>query len=126
MLKRKWKKIALWSAGVVGGLCIILGVHIWWVTRPHVDGRTRVMARIDLHQPIGLADAGRIKDWLYRQRGVQYVLVNPASSIAVFSFAPIQNDGNRIVREFRAQLGYNRAERHTPPAAGAGGCPAGY
>lgn len=126
MLKRKWKKIALWSAGIVGGLSIVLGVHIWWVMRPHVDARTRVMARIDLHQRIGQADAGRIREWLYRQRGVQYVLVNPASAIAVFSFAPLQNDGNRIVHEFKAQLGYGGAERHAPPAAGTGGCPAGF
>ena len=126
MLKRKWKKIALWSTGIIGGLVILLAVHIWWVMRPHVDSKTRVMARIDLHQRIGQPDVERIRDWLYKQRGVQYVLVNPASSIAVFSFAPLQNDGNRIVREFKTQLGYNGAERHAPPAAGAGGCPAGF
>jgi|ERR1700722_18247590 len=126
MAKRNWKKIALWSTGVFVGLAVVLMVHIWWVTRPHIDAGTRVMARIDLHQRISREDADRIKSWLYRQEGVKYVLVNPAPGIAVFSFAPLQNDGNRIVREFKTQMGYDRAVRYLPAAGGAGGCPAGF
>src|SRR5579863_7840119 len=106
MTKRKWKKIALWGGGVFAGLVVILMAHIWWVTRPHIDAGTRVMARIDLHQRVDGQEVGRIKAWLYGQPGVSYVLVNPTSEIAVFAFAPLQNDGNRIVRDFRAQLGY--------------------
>ena len=124
MKKRKWKKIALWSVSVFVALVILLAGHIWWVMRPHIDARTRVMARIDLHQRIGRADVEKIKSWLYRQKGVQYVLVNPASDIAVFSFAPLQNDGNRIVAAFRAQSGYAQVRRYLPVAdANAGGCP---
>lgn len=127
MTKRKWKKIVLWSTGVFLGLAVMLMAHIWWVTTPHIDGSTRVMARIDLHQRISQGDADRIKTWLYKQEGVKYVLVNPAPAIAVFSFAPLQNDGNRIVREFRTQLGYDRAVRYLPAMGRAGsGCPAGF
>jgi hypothetical protein len=126
MAKRKWKKIVFWAAGVFAGLVVILVVHIWWVTRPHLDAGTRVMARIDLHQRIGQGDADRIKAWLYQQQGVKYVLVNPASAIAVFSFAPLENDGNRIVSEFKVQLGYERAARYVAAAGRAGGCPAGF
>jgi hypothetical protein len=124
MKKRKWKRIALWSVSVFVALVVILAVHIWWVTRPRIDANTRIMARIDLHQRIGQADADKIKAWLYQQKGVQYVLVNPASEIAVFSFAPAQNDGSRIVADFRARSGYGHAERYAPVVdPNASGCP---
>ena len=51
--------------GVFLGLAVILVVHIRWVTSPHIDAGTRVMARIDLHQRISREDADRIKAWLY-------------------------------------------------------------
>jgi hypothetical protein len=126
MTKRKWKKIALWSTGVFAGLAIVLGIHIWWVTHPHPDAGSRVMARVDLHQRISPVDADRIKNWLYQQNGVKYVLVNPASAIAVFSFAPLTNDGSQIVRDMKLQLGFDRAVRYQPPAGQASGCPAGF
>ena len=40
---------------------VVLAFHIWWVMRPRVDAATRIMARIDIHQPILPADAGRIR-----------------------------------------------------------------
>jgi len=112
--------------GVFLGLAVILVVHIRWVTSPHIDAGTRVMARIDLHQRISREDADRIKAWLYKQEGVKYVLVNPGPAIAVFSFAPLQNDGNRILREFKMQMGYDQAVRYLPAVGRAGGCPAGF
>jgi hypothetical protein len=124
MKKRKWKKIALTSVAVFAGLVVILAVHIWWVTRPRVDASTRIMARIDLHQPIGQADAEKITAWLYRQRGVEHVLVNPVSQIAVFTFSPLKNDGNHIVQDFKATTPYNKAERYLPVVdPNASGCP---
>jgi hypothetical protein len=124
MKKRKWKKIVLTSLAVFAGLVVILAVHIYWVTRPRIDAGTRVMARIDLHQPIGQADADKITAWLYQQKGVDHVLVNPRSEIAIFSFAPIKNDGSRIVQDFRTTTPYNKAERYLPVAdPNASGCP---
>jgi len=124
MQKRKWKKIVLTSAVGLLGLIIILAVHIYWVTRPRIDASTRIMARIDLHQPITRDDAAKISTWLYQQKGVDHVLVNPASQIALFTFAPVENDGNRIVQDFKANTSYTRAERFLPKIdPNASGCP---
>ena len=124
MKKRKWKKIVLTSLTVFVGLVIILAIHIYWVTKPRVDAGTRVLARIDLHQPIGQADADKITAWLYQQKGVEHVLVNPGSQIAIFSYAPIKNNGNQIVKEFRTTTPYHKAERYLPAIdPNASGCP---
>lgn len=124
MKKRKWKKIVLTSAAVLFGLTLILALHIYWVMRPRIDDRTRIMARIDLNQPVSQADADRISAWLYQQKGVEHVLVNPASRIAVFTYAPVKADADRIVGEMRAGTPYGKAVRHQPPAADAvSGCP---
>ena len=124
MKKRNWKKIVLTSALVFVGLVIILGVHIWWVTHPRVDAGTRVMARIDLHQPITSDDATKITAWLYQQKGVDHVLVNQASAIALFTFAPAKTDGNRIINDFKTGTPYTRAERFLPKIdPNASGCP---
>lgn len=124
MQKRKWKKIAFWSTSVFVGLVVILAIHIWWVMKPRIDSGTRVMARIDLGQQIDRQDASTIQAWLYCRQGVKYVLVNPASQIAVFSYSPLENDANRIVADFKAQTRYRNAVRHLPPAdANSSGCP---
>lgn len=124
MQKGKWKKIVLWSAGIFAALVFILGIHVWWVMRPRLDATTRVLARIDLHQRVDQSDAAKIQAWLYGQKGVKHVLVNPNSGIAVFSFAPVENDANRIVSDFRERSGYINARRYLPPAStAASGCP---
>jgi hypothetical protein len=124
MQKRNWKKIVLTSGAVLLGLAIILAVHIYWVTRPHIDASTRVMARIDLHQSITQDDAAKISGWLYQQKGVDHVLVSPASQIALFTFAPVKNDANRIVEKFKTNTPYIKAERFLPKTdPNASGCP---
>lgn len=124
MQKRTWKRIALTAATVLATGIVVLAVHIWWVMRPRIDASTRIMARIDLHQPIGKADADKITAWLYRQKGVDHVLVNPQSAIAIFTFAPVKNNGNAITQEFRQELAYSRAVRILPTQSEmAGGCP---
>jgi len=102
MRKRTVKRIALSVLSVVVLLAAILAVHIYVVTRPTVDASTRIMARIDIRQEIGLADADKITAWLYRQKGVDHVLVNPQSDIVIFTFAPLQNSADRIVQDFKA------------------------
>jgi hypothetical protein len=90
------------------------------------DANTRIMARIDIKQPITDEDAGKITAWLYNQKGVDHVLVNPQSDIAIFTFAPIKNSADRIVSDFKASLPY-KAERYLPAKAEMkGGCPAGF
>lgn len=114
MTKRAWKKIGLVAGAVVLLAAITLGVHVYWVTRPpHIDARTRYMARIDLHQPIDQADAERIKAWLIQQKGVDRVLVSPRWSTAVFTFTPYTNV-NGIVQAFKDSLPYRNAVRYLP------------
>ncbi|HEY4336706.1 MAG TPA: hypothetical protein VGM89_12430 [Puia sp.] len=127
MQKRTWKRIALLAASLFLLGSVTLAAHLWWVTKPHIDASTRVLERIDLHQPIDAADVSRITAWLYQQKGVDHVLVNPQTAIAIFSFAPVQNDGNRIAADLARDLPYKQARRNLPTKSElAGSCPAGY
>jgi hypothetical protein len=124
MRKRKWKRIAITAGSVLVLGIVVLAFHIWWVMRPRVDATTRIMARIDIRQPIDPAGAERITAWLYRQKGVEHVLVNPKVGIAIFTYAPLTTDGNTITREFKQDLAYNDAVRVMPGADQmAMGCP---
>lgn len=124
MKKKTWKRIALAALSVFGLSILVLAVHIYIVTRPRpADASTRAMARIDIRQPVTQADADRITAWLYGQKGVDHVLVNPKTDIAVFTFFPIQTTADRIFSDFKANLPY-KAERYIPSAAALkGGCP---
>jgi hypothetical protein len=113
MAKKTWKRIGLVVGTVVLMAALTLGIHIYWVTRSHVDARTRYMARIDLHQSIDQADAEKIKAWLLQQKGVDRVLVSPRWSTAVFTFTPSTNV-NGIVQAFKASLPYRNAVRYLP------------
>jgi hypothetical protein len=123
MQKRKWKRIALTVLGVFVLGVVVLTIHIYAVTRPRVDATTRILARMDIKQAIGQADADKITAWLYQQKGVDHVLVNPQSDIAIFSFAPVQNDADRIVANFTREMPY-KAQRYKPAAEKMkSGCP---
>ena len=123
MQKRKWKRIALTILSVMVLGVVVLAVHIYVVTRPRVDATTRILARIDIKQDIDQADAEKITAWLYRQKGVDHVMVNPQTDIAIFSFAPLQNDADRIVADFTRQMPY-KALRYKPSAEEMkSGCP---
>jgi hypothetical protein len=114
MKKRTLKRIALTVLSVFVLLAGVLVVHIYVVTRPRVDANTRVMARIDIQQPITPVDADKITAWLYQQKGVDHVMVNQQSATAIFTYAPIKNDGSRITQDFKASLPYSKAERYVP------------
>ena len=124
MQKRTWKRIAITAASVLVLGIVVLAFHIWWVMRPRIDASTRIMARIDVNQPIAQPDADRITAWLYQQKGVEHVLVNRNVGIAVFTFAPVRNNGDQIAQAFRKELAYEHAVRIKPTAEDlAGGCP---
>jgi hypothetical protein len=126
MKKRTWKRIGLTVLSLFVLGLIVLAIHIYVVTRPGVDARTRIMARIDIRQAIDGQDAEKITAWLYRQKGVDHVLVNPQSDIVIFTFAPMQNSAGRIVQDFKNSLPY-KAERYLPAKEEMkGGCPAGF
>jgi len=114
MKKETVKKILLWAGGIFVCLVLMLAVHIYLVTRPKApDANTRIMARLDIKQPITQEDADHITSWLYDQKGIDHVLVNPKSQIAIFTFAPIKTNGDEIAKKFTAALHYD-AVRYMP------------
>jgi len=124
MKKRTWQRLALAILSVTGLLMIVLAVHVYIVTRPRsIDASTRAMARIDILQPITQADADKITVWFYQQKGVDHVLVNPQSNIAVFTFFPVRTTANQVADNFKVHMPY-KAERFIPsPEALKRGCP---
>jgi hypothetical protein len=119
MTKSTGKKLLLTVAAVFVLGAITLGIHIYWATRyaatlPHINARTRYMARIDLHQPIDQTDAEKIRTWLLQQKGVDRVLVSPKWATAVFTYAPLTTTANGVVQAFKASLPYSNAVRYLP------------
>ena len=115
MKKRTIAKILLYTFSTLFFLIVVLGVHIYMVYRPKVTPNTRVMARIDIRQPITQVDANKISAWLAHENGVDHFLVNPQNSIVVFTFYPIKNSGSQIVEDFKANFNY-KADRFMPTA----------
>jgi hypothetical protein len=120
------KKVLLYTFSMVLLLIIVLFVHIYMVYRPKApDAYTKVMARIDIKQPITKDDANKIAAWMYHQKGIDHVLVNPESDIVVFTFFPIKVNGNQIVDNFKSTF-HLKAERFMPTEQQlSSGCPAG-
>jgi hypothetical protein len=113
----KWKitkRILLGTFSVFVFLVIVLAVHIYIVTKPKVDEHTRVMARIDIHQSIDQQQADKITSWLYKQKGVDHVLCNSKTSIAIFTFSPLNANANDITTHFKSDLNYPSATRYIP------------
>ena len=128
MKSKLFKRIAITTGATFAILCIILGVHIYIVTRPQpIDPKAIVMARIDMHEDISQIDADKIVAYMNTQACVNHTYVNPTSDIVVFTFFPAQAQGDDIVRKFKSDLHYEHAVRFMPTAAQLkGGCPAGY
>jgi copper chaperone CopZ len=119
--KKLFKRIMM----VFGFLTIVLAIHIYWVTRPKApDPHTIVMARIDIKNSLNQDDANKIKTWLYQQKGVNHVMVNPKTQIAIFTFYPAKVSGDQIVNKFQTSFKYD-AKRYVPTKEEiANGCPA--
>lgn len=114
MKKIGFRKIAYITASITLTLTIVLIIHIFLVTRPDANKeQKRVMARIDFKQDIAAADAEKITAWLYMQKGVDHVLCNDATNIAVFTFSPEMNNANNIISLLISSTKY-KAERYIP------------
>ncbi len=110
----KRKKIFRRIMIVFGFLTIVLAIHIYWVTRTKApDPHTIVMTRIDIKNSLNDQDADKIKAWLYQQKGVNHVLVNPSTQIAIFTFYPAKTSGDQIVNKFQTSFNYD-AKRYVP------------
>ena len=118
------KRRILWTLSVFVFLCVVLAIHIYLVTKPRVDAQTRVMARIDIGQPIDTEEASHITSWLYHQKGVDHVMCNSKTALVIFTFSPLLANANIISKDFSKQLGYATAARFIPSAAQLeGSCP---
>ncbi len=114
MKKIGFRKIAYITASITLTLTIVLIIHIFLVTRPDPNKeQKRVMARIDFKQDIAPADAEKITACLYMQKGVDHVLCNDATNIAVFTFSPEMNNANNIISSLISSTKY-KAERYIP------------
>jgi cbb3-type cytochrome oxidase subunit 3 len=112
-MKKTIKKILLYSLGTFLFLVLVLAVHIYYVYRPAPDASTKAMARIDIKQQITQDDANKISAWMYRQKGIDHVLVNPKTNIVVFTFFPVKTMGDKIANAFKASFPL-KAERFLP------------
>lgn len=109
-MKKTIKKTLLYGGGTFLFLVLVLAVHIYFVYRPAPDANTRVMARIDVKQQLTQDDANNITTWLYHQKGIDHVLVNPQTNIVIFTFYPVKTTGNQIVDNFKSNFSF-KAER---------------
>ena len=116
MKKTSLKKWAIGIASFFLVAILVLVTHIYLVTRPRVDANTRILARIDIGQPITSTDAGTITKWLYAQKSVDHVLCNNKTSIVVFTYSPLQGNANEIAQRFSGELHFARAKRFMPSA----------
>lgn len=118
------KKILVLFASITGILALVLAVHIYIVTRPQPpNAHTRAMARVDFKQNITSTDAAKITTWLYAQKGVDHVLCNSKTKIAVFTFFPLQVNANTIVDRMNSALSYKAVRFMPTKKQMAMGCP---
>lgn len=125
MNNQKGNKIFKRVMIVFGILTIFLAIHVYWVTRPKpISPNKIVMARIDIKNHLTSQDANKIQTWLYQQKGVNHVVVNPKTQIALFTFYPAKVSGDQIVNHFRTSFNYD-AKRYIPTQEELDkGCPA--
>lgn len=122
-MKKTIKKILLFGAATFLFLVFVLAVHIYFVYRPAPDASTRAMARIDLKQQITQTDANRISAWMYHQKGIDHVLVNPQTNIVVFTFFPVKTTGDKIANDFKARFALKSARFFPTGEQLKSGCP---
>lgn len=114
MKKKTFKKMFIVASLTFVLLLTVLAVHIYWVTRNSApDATTKVMARMDLKQTVSSDESDAITNWLYQQKGVDHVLCNPTTKIVVFTFSPVKNNGNDIVKKFNQSFHFS-ASRYIP------------
>lgn len=127
-MKRKTiKRILIGAGGVCLLLVAVLVVHIYIALRPmKITPGLRELARIDVYQPMTADDASAITAWLYKEKGVDHVLVNPGTRRVIFSYFPYQNSAQQITKDFKASLSYKADQcMPTEDQMASGGCPVG-
>jgi hypothetical protein len=120
---KKLKKVLITSAVTIALLIIVLGVHIYLVTRPHIDEHTISMTRIDMSQDISAEQGAGITNWLYQQKGVDHVVCNADMNNIVFTYYPAQVNADALTQSLNSTFHY-QGHRYIPDeAAMKSGCP---
>jgi hypothetical protein len=124
MKKTKIHIILIGAIATFSILVAVLTIHIYMVRKPFVpDSSTIAMARLDLKEPISTEDCAQITTWLYQQPGIDHVLINKSTQIAIFSYYPTKTSADQIVGNFKKNLSF-KAERFVPTEAQMkSGCP---
>lgn len=124
MKNKRIKKILLGVSSIFLLLVLVLGVHIYIVTRPKApDEHTKIMARIDIKESIGKEQADKIAGWMNAQKGIDHVFINPESRILVFTFYPVKTSATQIEHDFKNNFNLTAA-RYMPSAEEMNnGCP---
>jgi hypothetical protein len=106
-------------------LLAVLAVHVYIALRPvKITPDLREMARIDVHQPMTDQDAASITAWLYKEKGVDHVLVNPKTQKVIFTYFPYQTSARQITKDFKTALPYSADQfMPTEDQMMSGGCP---
>ena len=118
------KKALRGTSATILLLLVVLGIHIYLVTKPQINEKTVAMARIDIKQDISTTEASSIENWLSAQNGVDHVVYNGQSKMLVFTFYPIKTNASALADNIKTIFHVN-AERFMPSAEQmASGCPA--
>ncbi|ASU34905.1 hypothetical protein [Mucilaginibacter xinganensis] len=112
-MKKTIKKVLLYASATFLFLVVVLAVHIYYVYRPAPNANTRVMARIDIKQPVTQDEANNISTWMSHQKGIDHVMINPQNNIVVFTFFPVKTTGDKIAEDFKTKFNLE-AERFVP------------
>ncbi len=114
MKRNLLKKILGVTVSITVLAALVLGVHIYMVTRPgKADATTVAMGRIDIKDEIDAATADEMVAWFYEQQGVQRAVYNAASQILVFTYRPAILSTDILMKEFRSNFNYT-AEQYKP------------
>ncbi|CAN5396032.1 hypothetical protein BH11BAC5_BH11BAC5_41160 [soil metagenome] len=124
-MKNKWiKKILLGALSIFLVLVLVLGVHIYIVTRPKApDEHTKIMARIDIKENISKQQADKIAGWMNVQKGIDHVFINPATHILVFTFYPVKTSATQIEHDFKNNFNLAAARYMPSEEEMKNGCP---
>lgn len=120
----KIKKVLLYTLSIFSILVAVLIIHIYWVTRPKApDSNTIAMARLDFKEPIKANDCQQITTWLYQQKGIDHVLINQTTQIAIFTYYPIKTKADVVVSNFKKSFSFKAARFVPTEAQMKSGCP---
>ena len=124
-MKKGLLRKVLAGAGITFGLLVVvLGVHIYLVTRPKpMNADMRIMARVDFRQDLHQDDAAKITAFLYQQKGIDHVLCNPAGKLVVFTYYPAKTSAEQIIGNLNLSLPYSGTRFLPGKDQLASGCP---